>query len=395
VNGNGSVKPADMKAKVMMTSDLAKVVKVALLATPGTAIANGEAKFTFQTPQTLVAHQIYDLHAVVLGICVAIAAGVFAFMFYAILRHRRSVGHQAKQFSDNRALTILWTAIPLLIVVGLAFPATRTVFAMKDTSSPDITIKATGYQWKWRYDYLGDNVSFYSDLSTPRDQIENQAQKGENYLLEVDNPLVVPVNKKVRILVTANDVIHSWWVPAFGVKQDAIPGFVRDSWFKVDTPGVYRGQCAELCGKEHGFMPIVVEALPEEKYATWLSEQQAKTKTAAAAATAAADKTYALDELKTQGEKVYANSCVACHQANGQGVPGAFPALAHGAITTGAIAGHIDIVLNGSKKNPAMAAWKGQLSDLEIAAVITYERNAFGNALGDVAQPRDIAMARK
>jgi cytochrome c oxidase subunit 2 len=390
-----SVKTADMTARLMMTSDLAKVMMVASLALPGTAIANGEAKFTFQTPQTLVAHQIYDLHAVVLGICVTIAAGVFACMFYAILRHRRSVGHQAKQFSDNRALTILWTAIPLLIVVGLAFPATRTVFAMKDTSSPDMTIKVTGYQWKWRYDYLGDNVSFYSDLSTPRDQIENQAQKGENYLLEVDNPLVVPVNKKVRILVTANDVIHSWWVPAFGVKQDAIPGFVRDSWFKVDTPGTYRGQCAELCGKEHGFMPIVVEALPEEQYKTWLAEQQNKNKVAAAASGAAAAKTYSLDELKTQGEKVYTNSCGACHQANGQGVPGAFPALAHGPITTGPIAGHVDIVMNGSKKNPAMAAWKGQLSDLELAAVITYERNAFGNTQGDMVQPKDIVAARK
>jgi cytochrome c oxidase subunit 2 len=384
-----------MTVKLMMTSDLARAVTVASLALPDMAIANGEAKFTFQTPQTIVAHQIYDLHAIVLGICILIAVVVFGLMFYAIVRHRRSVGHQAKQFDNNKPAQILWTVIPCLIVVGMAFPATRTVFAMKDTANPDMTIKVTGYQWKWRYDYLGENVSFYSDLSTPRDQIENQAPKGENYLLEVDNPMVVPVGKKVRILVTANDVIHSWWVPAFGVKQDAIPGFVRDSWFKVDTPGIYRGQCAELCGKEHGFMPIVVEALPEEKYRTWLAEQQAKNKAATAAAGAAADKTYALDELKTQGEKVYANSCAACHQANGQGVPGAFPALAHGAITTGAIAGHIDIVLNGSKKNPAMAAWKGQLSDMEIAAVITYERNAFGNALGDMAQPRDIAMARK
>jgi cytochrome c oxidase subunit 2 len=203
------------------------------------------------------------------------------------------------------------------------------------------------------------------------------------------------VGKKVRILVTANDVIHSWWVPAFGVKQDAIPGFVRDSWFKVDTPGTYRGQCAELCGKEHGFMPIVVEAVPEEQYKTWLAEQQAKNKVASAAVGAAADKTYTLDELKTEGEKVYGRSCVACHQANGQGVPGAFPALAHGAITSGPIAGHVDIVMNGSKKNPAMAAWKGQLSDLELAAVITYERNAFGNTTGDMVQPKDIAAARK
>jgi cytochrome c oxidase subunit 2 len=390
-----SVKSEGMKAKLMMTSDLAKASSWALLALPGVAIAESSAKFNFQTPQTPVAHQIYDLHLIVLGIGVAIALVVFLFMFYAILRHRRSLGHQASQFSDNKALTIVWTAIPLLIVVGMAFPATRTVVAMKNTSSPDMTVKVTGYQWKWRYDYLGENVSFYSDLSTPRDQIENRAQKGENYLLEVDNPLVVPVGKKVRILVTANDVIHSWWVPAFGVKQDAIPGFVRDSWFEVDTPGIYRGQCAELCGKEHGFMPIVVEALPEEQYKTWLAEQQTKNKVVAAAASAAAEKTYTLDELKTEGEKVYGRSCLACHQANGQGVPGAFPALAHGPITTGPIAAHVDIVMNGSKKNPAMAAWKGQLSDLDLAAVITYERNAFGNTTGDIVQPKDIAAARK
>jgi len=384
-----------MKARLMTMNSLAKASSWALLALPGMAIAESPAKFNFQTPQTPVAHQIYDLHLIVLGIGVAIALVVFLFMFYAILRHRRSLGHQASQFSDNKALTIVWTAIPLLIVVGMAFPATRTVIAMKNTSSPDMTVKVTGYQWKWHYDYLGENVAFYSDLSTPRDQIENRAQKGENYLLEVDNPLVVPVGKKVRILVTANDVIHSWWVPAFGVKQDAIPGFVRDSWFEVDPPGIYRGQCAELCGKEHGFMPIVVEALPEEQYKTWLAEQQTKNKVVVAAASAAAEKTYTLDELKTEGEKVYGHSCVACHQANGQGVPGAFPALAHGPITTGAIAGHVDIVMNGSKKNPAMAAWKGQLSDLELAAVITYERNAFGNTMGDMVQPKDIVAARK
>ncbi len=377
-----------------MMRDLAKAATVALLA-PGMALAEGEAKWGFQTPQTIVAHQIYDLHLIVLAIVVVIALGVFGVMSYAILRHRRSVGHQAKQRPDNMKVQILWTAIPLLIVVTLAFPASRVVIEMKDTSSPDMTIKVTGYQWKWRYDYLAENVSFYSDLSTPREQIENKAPKGENYLLEVDNPMVVPVGKKVRILVTANDVIHSWWVPAFGVKQDAIPGFVRDSWFKVDNPGIYRGQCAELCGKEHGFMPIVVEALPEEKYRTWLAGQQAKGKEAIAAAGAAAGRTYALDELKTEGEKVYARSCVACHQANGQGVPGAFPALAKGPITTGPVAAHSDIVLNGSKKNPAMAAWKGQLSDLEIAAVITYERNAFGNAVGDVVQPSQIAAVGK
>jgi len=378
-----------------MTRKLAKTTSAASLTLPGTAVAAGEAKFGLQTPQTTVAHQIYDLHAIILWICILIGVVVFGFMFYAIVRHRRSVGHRAKQFRENTLVQIMWTVIPVLIVVGLAFPATRTVIAMKDTSSADITIKITGYQWKWRYDYLGENVSFYSQLSTPRDQIENQARKNENYLLEVDNPLVVPVGMKVRILLTANDVIHSWWMPAFGVKQDAIPGFVRDSWFKVDTPGVYRGQCAELCGKDHGFMPVVVEAIPEDKYKLWLAEQQVKNAAAAAAASSAPDKTYTLAELKSEGEKVYSRSCVACHQAKGQGVPGAFPALTHGPVTTGSIAGHVDIVLNGSKKNPAMAAWKGQLSDLEIAAVITYERNALGNALGDMAQPRDIAMARK
>ena len=380
---------------VTMTRKRAKTISAASLTLPGMAIAAGEAKFGLQTPQTIVAHQIYDLHAIILWICILIGVVVFGFMFYAIVRHRRSVGHRAKQFRENTLVQIMWTVIPVLIVVGLAFPATRTVIAMKDTSSADITIKITGYQWKWRYDYLGENVSFYSQLSTPRDQIENQARKNENYLLEVDKPLVVPVGKKVRILLTANDVIHSWWMPAFGVKQDAIPGFVRDSWFKVDTPGVYRGQCAELCGKDHGFMPVVVEAIPEDKYKLWLAEQQVKIAAATAAASPAADKTYTLAELNSEGEKVYSRSCVACHQAKGQGVPGAFPALTHGPVTTGPIAGHVDIVLNGSKKNPAMAAWKGQLSDLEIAAVITYERNALGNALGDMAQPRDIAMARK
>ena len=383
-----------MKAKLMM-SDLAKVMMVASLALPGSAIANGESKFGLQTPQTPVAHELYDLHAITLGICIVIAIVVFGLMFYTILRHRRSVGHEAKQFDSNKPLQIIWTVIPCLIVVGMAFPATRTVIAMKDTSSPDLTIKVTGYQWKWHYDYIGQGVSFYSDLATPRDQIENKAPKRENYLLEVDNPLVVPVGKKVRVLFTANDVNHAWWVPAFGVKQDAIPGFVRDSWFEVETPGVYRGQCSELCGKDHGFMPIVVEALPEEQYKTWLADQQAKNKVAAAAASASVAKTYTLDELKTEGEKVYGRSCVACHQAGGQGVPGAFPALAHGPITTGPIAAHVDIVMNGSKKNPAMAAWKGQLSDLELAAVITYERNAFGNTMGDMVQPKDIVAARK
>src|SRR6266404_590561 len=297
-----SVKSEGMKAKLMMTSDLAKTARWALLALPG--IANGESKFGLQTPQTPVAHQLYDLHAITLGVCIGVAIVVFGLMFYTILRHRRAVGHEAKQFDTNKPLQIIWTVIPCLIVVGMAFPATRTVIAMKDTSSPDLTIKVTGYQWKWRYDYIGEGVFFYSDLSTPRDQIENHSPKDENYLLEVDNPLMVPVGKKVRILLTANDVIHSWWVPAFGVKQDAIPGFVRDSWFKVDTPGVYRGQCTELCGKDHGFMPVVVTALPADEYDAWMAKKVAAAHPMVAPAAAAAAN-LTMDQLKSDGAKVY------------------------------------------------------------------------------------------
>jgi cytochrome c oxidase subunit 2 len=331
----------------------------------------------------------------ILLICVIIFVVVFGAMFYALWKHRKSVGHKAEQFHENTTVEILWTVIPFLILIGMAIPATKTILAMKDSSNPDMSIKVTGYQWKWRYDYLNEDIGFYSNLTTPVEQIENRAPKGEHYLLEVDNPLVVPVGKKVDVLITANDVIHSWWVPAFGVKQDGIPGFVRDAWFKVETPGTYRGQCAELCGKDHGFMPIVVEAVTEDKYKEWVAQQQGKKAQASAASAADANKMYTLDELKAEGEKVYGKTCVACHMANGQGMPPTFPALSAGKIATGPIAGHIDIVVNGSKKNPAMVAWKNQLSDLEIAAVITYERNSFGNKVGDMVQPKQIAAARK
>jgi cytochrome c oxidase subunit 2 len=255
---------------------------VALLL-PGFRVAAAESPFGLQTPQTIIARQIGDLHAIVLGICILIAVVVFGVMLYSIVKFRKAAGHEARQFSGSRPLEVAWFVIPCLIVAGLAYPATRTVIEMKDTGSPDLTIKVTGYQWKWRYTYLNENIDFYSGLSTPRDQIENSAPKGEHYLLEVDHPLVVPVGRKIRILTTADDVIHSWWVPALGVKQDAIPGLVRDSWFKVDTPGTYRGACTELCGKEHGFMPVVVEALSEPEYQQWVARQQAKTAATAAA----------------------------------------------------------------------------------------------------------------
>jgi cytochrome c oxidase subunit 2 len=370
---------------------------LACLSTLLTAIgpAFAEMRLNLQDPQTVIAHEIYDLHTVILLICAVIFVIVFGAMLWAIVKHRKSIGHRAEQFHENTTVEILWTVIPFLILVGMAYPSTKTLLAMRDTSASDMTIKATGFQWKWRYDYLEDDVSFYSNLTTPREQIQNGAPKGEHYLLEVDNPVVVPVGKRVRILTTANDVIHAWWVPAFGVKQDAIPGFIRDTWFRVDAPGTYRGQCAELCGKEHGFMPIVVNAVPEDQYKTWVAEQKAKKSKAGAASAADLNKTFTMDELKAQGEKVYTKTCVVCHQANGQGMPPAFPPLAGGKIATGPLAGHLEIVVNGSKKNPVMVAWKAQLSDLEIASVVTYERNSFGNKTGDMVQPKDVAALRK
>jgi cytochrome c oxidase subunit 2 len=364
-----------------------------LLGASGVVLA--EMRLNLQDPNTAIAHEIYDLHNVILGICVIIFIVVFGAMLVAIIKHRKSVGHRAEQFHENTTVEILWTVIPFLILVGMAYPSTKTLLAMRDTSNPDMTIKATGFQWKWRYDYLEDDVSFYSNLATPRDQIQGPAAKGEHYLLEVDNPVVVPVGKRIRVLTTANDVIHAWWVPAFGVKQDAIPGFVRDTWFRAEQTGTYRGQCAELCGKEHGFMPIVVEVVSEDKYKEWVAQQKAKKAQSGAAAAADVNKTYTMDELKAQGEKVYAKTCVACHQPNGQGMPPAFPSLVGGKISTGPLAAHMDIVVNGSKKNPAMVAWKTQLSDLEIASVITYERNSFGNKVGDMVQPKEIAALRK
>lgn len=352
---------------------------------PGVVLA---AELNLQPPVTSVARSIYDLHTLLLYITVAIVVIVFSVMFYAIIRHRKSAGRSAKQFHENTTVEIIWTAIPLLILVGMAWPATQAILAQKSTRGEDMTVKVTGYQWKWQYDYLDDGVAFMSHLTTPRDGTLKTA--GGPYLLEVDEPLVVPTGKKVRLLLTANDVIHSWWVPALGVKQDAIPGYVRDTWFKVDKPGVYRGQCAELCGKDHGFMPIVVDARSPEDYQRWLAAK----KVAAAAKAEDPNKVWTLPDLMARGEKVYQQNCVACHQANGSGVPGTFPALAGSKMATTDKAGHIDIVLNGSKKNAAMAAWGKQLSDTEIAAVISYERNAWGNNTGDAVQPKDIKAAR-
>jgi cytochrome c oxidase subunit 2 len=377
-----------MTSKLGSTS--AAVLAAALGCATGVARAN---QYNLQPPQSIIAEHIYDLHTLIMWIIFAIFVLVFGFMMYAIIKHRKSVGHKAEQFHENTTVEIIWTIIPFIILIGMAYPATKTIIAMKDTSNPDITIKATGYQWKWGYDYLQEGVSFYANLATPRDQIDgnnNEARKNNpHYLLEVDNAVVVPVGKKVRMIITANDVIHAWWVPAFGVKQDAIPGFVRDSWFKAERVGIYRGQCAELCGKDHGFMPIVVEVVDQDKYAAWIAEQKKKTTVAAVDPA----KQWTLDELKAQGEKVYTANCVACHQANGMGVPNTFPALSGSKIATGPKDAHMNIVLNG-KPGTAMAPFK-QLSDVEIAAVITYERNSWANKTGDMVSPAEIKAARK
>lgn len=366
--------------------------RIAMAGLAGWSVAAGAAQINLQPPVTSVARQIYDLHTLLLVVTGTIFVVVFGVMFYAIFRHRKSLGHQARHFHENTLVEVLWTVVPLLILIVMAVPASRAVLAQKDTLQADITIKVTGYQWKWRYDYLDEGVGFMSHLATPQGTIVKAGLdgKGQNYLLEVDEPLVVPTGKKVRVLLTANDVIHSWWVPQLGVKQDAIPGFVRDTWFRIDKPGTYRGQCAELCGKDHGFMPIVVVAKSPDDYAAWLRAR----KQAVAASADNPNKTWTLAELKARGEKVYTQNCVACHQANGKGIPGSFPALDGSPLMKGSPAAHIDIVLYGSKKNTAMAAWGKQLSDTEIAAVITYERNTWGNHTGQVVQPREVKAAR-
>ena len=354
--------------------------------------ASAQSRYNFQEPVTGVAQQIYDLHILMLIICVVIFIAVFGVMFWSIFKHRKSRGAVAANFHENTTVEVLWTIVPVFILLGMAWPATKTIIDMKDTSHPDMTIKVTGYQWKWGYDYLhgeGEGIRFVSNLATPRAQILGYEEKGEHYLLEVDNPMVVPVGKKVRLLVTANDVIHSWWVPAFGVKQDAIPGFIRDTWFKAEQEGIYRGVCAELCGRDHAYMPIEVHVVSADAYSAWVAGLQV-----AAADQAAADaREWSQAELMEKGGQVYGAACAACHQASGAGIPPAFPALDGSALVTGDHAPLIDIVLNG-KPGTAMAAFGPQLSDADIASVLTYMRNSWGNGVGDTVMPEAIADAR-
>ncbi|WP_445355324.1 cytochrome c oxidase subunit II [Microbulbifer sp. EKSA008] len=335
---------------------------------------------------TEVAQTTYELHMLIFWICVAIGALVFSIMFYSMWRHRKSKGYQAAQFHESTVVELVWTIIPTVILILMAIPATKTLYDIYDTEEEDLNIVITGYQWKWKYEYRGTDVSFFSSLSTPKAQIDNLQPKGANYLLEVDEPLVVPVKKKIRFLITANDVIHAWWVPDLAVKKDAIPGFINDAWTRIEEPGIYRGQCAELCGKDHGFMPIVVKAVPQAEYDAWLSSRAAE----AIKMRELTAKTFTFEELFAQGEKVYTRTCAACHQPNGQGVPGVFPPIAGSKIATGPLNGHLDIVIDGSAVNPAMQAFGEQLSEVDLAAVITYQRNAFGNEMGDTVQPVDI-----
>ena len=388
---------------------------------------------------TETSQQVYDLHMLILWICVAIGVVVFGAMIYSMINHRKSRGAVASQFHESMAVELIWTVLPFIILIAMAIPATKVLIAMDDSSEADLSIKVTAYQWKWRYEYLDEGIDFFSRLDADSNAIRQvgsdlDPNDKEAYLLDVDNRLVIPANKKVRFLLTASDVIHSWWVPDFGWKKDAVPGFVNEAWTKVAEPGVYRGQCAELCGRDHGFMPIVVEVLSESDYAAWVAQQkgepvvatkvalaepaaeassvvekaeqaveivkEAVAETAAAVTEAAsevvADAKAAVAEVTAptiDGKTVYTSNCAACHQADGKGIPGLFPSIAGSAVATGPAEDHIKVVLNG-RVNTAMQAFRDQLSDEELAAVITYQRNAFGNDMGDTVSASDIAALR-
>jgi len=376
-------------------STLFKILTLPLLAVPGLAFA----EYGLNLPEgvTPISRDIYGLHMTIFWVCVVIAVLVFGVMIYSMINHRKSKGAVASNFHESTTVELIWTTVPLAILIIIAFPATKTLIDLEDTSKAEMTVKITGYQWKWQYEYIdaeGEGINFFSNLAQKsRDGIRNAAIRNtdENYLLDVDKRLVLPVDTRVRFLMTSNDVIHSWWVRDFGVKQDANPGFINDSWAYIEKEGVYRGNCTELCGKDHGFMPVVVEVKSKADYAKWVADEKA----AAAAALASGDREWSMDELMVQGAKVYSTNCAACHGVTGAGVPGAFPAMTGSPMVTEAdkIAAHIDIIING-KAGTAMQAFGKQLSNSDIAAVVTYERNAFGNNTGDIVQPAAIKSAR-
>ncbi len=380
-----------MKQKSCLQNNYVHRLFLILLLLPISVLAQ-ESKYNMTRGATDISQQVYDLHMIIFYICCAIAAIVFGLMFWSIIHHRKSKGATPEQFHGSLKMEMLWTAIPVVILVIMAIPASKTLIAMEDASKADLTVLITGSQWKWHYKYMEYPIEFYSLLATPRDQIENQADKTEHYLRDVAKPLVLPTGKKIRFLVTADDVIHSWWVPAFAIKKDANPGFINETWTKVDKPGIYRGQCAELCGKDHGFMPIVVDVRTPEDFEQWTQEQIEIQAQALAAEKEAAAKTQGLDELMVLGQKVYETHCAMCHQVSGEGLPGAIPALKGSKIATQDISAHIHIVVYG-KPATAMQAFAKQLSTSELAAVITYERNAWGNNTGESVQVADVAAA--
>ncbi|MFG0770378.1 cytochrome c oxidase subunit II [Vibrio plantisponsor] len=362
---------------------------VGLLISFSPQVFSAERALNMTPGVTEISGKVYELHMLIFYICVAIALVVFGAMFYAIFKHRKSKGAVAAHFHESTKVEIIWTIIPIIILVAMAIPATKTLVAMEDTSQSDLTIKITGSQWKWHYSYFEQDVEFFSLLATSQKQIQGEETKGAHYLLEVDQPLVLPTERKVRFLLTSDDVIHSWWVPAFAVKKDTIPGYINEAWTRIDEPGVYRGQCAELCGRAHGFMPIVVQAMEPEKYDQWLADKKAEIAAARQEAEKALQSSMSLDELIAMGEKVYMDRCAVCHQPTGLGIPGAFPAIKGSPVATGDLSAHLDVVVNG-RSGTAMQAFGNQLSDQELAAVISYQRNAWGNNTGDAVQASDV-----
>ncbi|MAH55873.1 MAG: cytochrome c oxidase subunit II [Aestuariibacter sp.] len=364
-----------------------------LLVVGTTAIAAGSndvSSLNLRRGATEISGQVYDLHMLMFSICVGIAVVVFGVMFVSMYLHRKSRGAKPANFHENVKVEIAWTVIPFLILIFMAVPAAKTLIAMEDTTEADLTVLVTGSQWKWHYKYMDREVEYYSLLATQREQINNRYNKGENYLLEVDRPLVIPTGQKVRFLITSDDVIHSWWVPDFAVKKDANPGFINEAWTKVDEPGIYRGQCAELCGKDHGFMPVVVIAKEPADYEAWVSEQESIQRQAREEEQRLLAMSMSKEELMSEGERVYNAACAACHMPNGEGLPGVFPALKGSVLATqNDPTAHIEIVLNG-KTGTAMQAFGKMLSLKEIAAVVTYERNAWGNNTGQLIQPKDV-----
>ena len=363
-----------------------------LLVAGATAVAAGSGEVSalnLRRGATEISGQVYDLHMLMFSICVGIAVVVFGIMFVSMYLHRKSRGAKPANFHEGVKVEIAWTVLPFLILIFMAVPAAKTLLAMEDTTEPDMTVLVTGSQWKWHYKYMDRDVEFYSLLATQREQIDNRYAKGENYLLEVDRPLVIPTGQKVRFLITSDDVIHSWWVPDFAVKKDANPGFINEAWTRVDEPGIYRGQCAELCGKDHGFMPVVVIAKEPAAYEAWVSEQESIRQQAREEEQRLLAMNMSMEELMTEGERVYNATCAACHMPNGEGLPGVFPALKGSPMALNDMQGHIDIVLNG-KTGTAMQAFGKMLSLKELAAVITYERNAWGNNTGDMVQAKDV-----